>query len=182
MHNVTLEQKFKKALKSKNESEILNVFEECYNQYYKLIYFVIIRYISNHDTLELINDVFLSFFNHLDKIKFDNIKSYLVAIAKNKVINFIKQKENSPTIIFDDSFIYQINYPISNDYEIILQQMKTVLSDFAIEIILQHVIYDKTFKQISNEYHKPLNTIISIYNRAIKKFKGVYKKWNVLIY
>ena len=49
--------------------------------------------------------------------------------------------------------------------------MKTFLNDFEIEVIIKHNLNGKSFKQLSIEYNKTLNTILSIYHRALKKFK-----------
>ena len=49
--------------------------------------------------------------------------------------------------------------------------MKLFLNDFEIKIIIKHNINGDSFKQLAKEYKKPLNTILSIYHRALKKFK-----------
>ena len=51
------------------------------------------------------------------------------------------------------------------------------LNDIEIEIIIQHIIYDYSFKELSKIYNKPINTIISIYNRAKKKLKERYESY-----
>ena len=48
--------------------------------------------------------------------------------------------------------------------------MEHCLTTFETEIILKHVVYDYTFKELGILYNKPLNTIISTYHRAVKKF------------
>jgi DNA-directed RNA polymerase specialized sigma24 family protein len=54
--------------------------------------------------------------------------------------------------------------------------MEKYLNNNEIDIIIQHSIYDYSFKELSLKYNKSINTIISIYHRAIKKYlKGVGK-------
>ena len=54
--------------------------------------------------------------------------------------------------------------------------MKKVLSDEEINIIILHLIYDYTFKELADKYNKPISSISSVYSRALKKFKkGVNK-------
>ena len=55
--------------------------------------------------------------------------------------------------------------------------MKLFLNDDEIEIILKYNIDSYTFKELSLELNKSINTIISIYNRSIKKFKKGVKKY-----
>ena len=57
------------------------------------------------------------------------------------------------------------------EYESIIEKMKMFLSELEIEIILKHNIDGYSFKEIANEYNRPVNTILSIYNRSLKKFK-----------
>ena len=54
--------------------------------------------------------------------------------------------------------------------------MKKVLSEEEINIIILHLIYDYTFKELADKYHKPISTISSVYNRALKKFKKGVKE------
>lgn len=56
-----------------------------------------------------------------------------------------------------------------------MTKMKRFLNNFEIEIIIKHNIDGYSFKELSIEYNKPLNTIISIYHRGLKKFKDVNK-------
>lgn len=73
-----VEENLKYALRTKDKRIINQVFEEIYYEYGHLIGFVISQYVKNKsDVEELINDVFLNFFNNLDKIKIKNIKAYL---------------------------------------------------------------------------------------------------------
>ena len=90
-----LEERMKYALRVKDKKLLDEVFKDIYNEYFHLIGFVISEYVNNkNDVEELINDVFLSFFNNLDKIKLKNIKAYLTKTAKNKAIDFIRCNKN----------------------------------------------------------------------------------------
>lgn len=171
-----LEQKLKHVLNSNDENSIHQVFEEIYNKYNKLVYFIIIKYIKNTDDVkDLVQDTFIGFYNNL-KNDIRNIKYYLTTSAKNKAINFVRQQNK---VIFDDEFIFKTEgkaKEINIEYQEIIKKMEVILISVEIEIILQHVIYDLTFKEIAIKYNMNLNTVISIYNRAIKKFKKGVKE------
>lgn len=174
---MTLEQKLKHALKSKDSSAIHLVFEEIYCTYGKLIYFTIMQYVKNNmDVEDFTQEVFLSFFNNLRKTEIKNIKYYLVVSAKNRAINFIKSHQNK--FILDENIIYSLEQvdDKNENYILIISNMKKYLNNNEIDIIIQHSIYDYSFKELSLKYNKSINTIISIYHRAIKKYlKGVSK-------
>ena len=80
-----LERKLKSALNTNDLEQIEIVFEEIYNTYYKLIYFCININVKNHqDVEELVDDVFINFYNNINKIDISNIKYYLTKSAKNR--------------------------------------------------------------------------------------------------
>lgn len=169
---MTLEKRMKRAIKSNDIRIIHEVFEEIYVTYGKLVYFKIMQYVSNKlDVEELTQDVFVSFYNNLKCTDILDIKYYLVASAKNKAVDFIKKKK--VVLQSDDRVIFETEDIVDNymEYDDIIEIMKCFLNEFEIEIIIKHIIDDLSFKQLSIQYKKPLNTIISIYHRALKKFK-----------
>lgn len=170
-----LEQKLKHALKSNKEALIHEVFEDIYNEYNKLVCFIIKRYVKNNeDVKDLTQDTFISFYNNLNDNMYD-IKSYLVVSAKNKSLNFLKSQN---VVINDDEYIYNIysKEEINSEYKEIIEKMSEYLTQFEIEIILQHTINDLSFKEISEKFNRNINTVLSLYNRALKKFKKGVKK------
>ena len=174
---MNFENKLKQALKSNSIEQIYSVFSEIYYFYYRLVYFTIMKYISIHNDIEdLAQDVFVDFFNNLN-IKIDNIKYYLLTSAKNKSINYLKSKSNN--IEYSDLIKYKNIAECTNNknYDDLINRFKQYLNDFEIEIIIQHIIYEYSFKELSKIYNKPINTIISIYNRAKKKLKERYESY-----
>jgi len=173
---MTLEKKLKQTIYSNDINLIHEVFDEIYSTYGRLVYFKIAQYINNQqDIEELTQDVFISFYNSCFKTSINNIKYYLMQSAKNKSLDYIKSKKEN--IILDENKIYEEKDYIDVNYEEVIEKMKLFLNDDEIEIILKHNIDGYTFKELSLELNKSINTIISIYNRSIKKFKKGVKKY-----
>ena len=170
---MTIEKKLNKALKTKDENLIHSIFEEIYKEYGKLVYFKIMEYIKEEESAkDLMQDVFVSFFNNINFIKLESIKYYLLTSAKNKSINYLKNKNNN-TVIYED-YIYNLEEAKNIDnikYKNVLYKMREILTDFEIKIVLRHTLDDISFKKLSKEYGKSINTILSTYFRAIKKIK-----------
>lgn len=171
------------ALKKSDEGEVKRIFEIIYNHYYKLVYFCIAKYINEEETIkELTNDAFLNFFENIANIN-SSIKYYLLTIAKNIAKNYLNKKNNF--ILVNDELI--INYPdysvCSNEvYTKLIDDLKAVLTNQEVEIIIKHVVDGMTFKELENIYHIKAKTINKMYERAIKKFKNsersvYYEKW-----
>jgi len=167
---VSLENKLSKAIKQKNPDKIEQVFEEIYYEYGKLVGFIISKYVSKKEDIEeLVDDVFISFSKIMLKNEINNIKYYLVTQAKNASINFLNKKDNKIEIIYDEIYLSSNTYEQSKYYEIVYE-MKQVLTELEVNIILLHTIYNYSFDDISNKLNKPLSSIASIYRRAITKF------------
>ena len=168
---MNLELQLKNALKSNSIDNIHNVFSKIYSFYSRLVYFTIMKYVDNQsDIEELTQDVFVDFFNNLDN-KIDNIKYYLLTSAKNKAIDYLKSKKHNIEYTDFSQFRNIEDDSINKNYDNLLSAFKNYLSDFEIDILIQHIIYDLTFKELSTIYNKPLNTIKTIYLRAKKKIK-----------
>lgn len=166
-----VEESLKYALRTKDKKIINQAFEEIYYEYGHLIGFVISQYVKNKsDVEELINDVFLNFFNNLDKIKIKNIKAYLTKIAKNKAIDYLRENKNK--YILENELVLKAGENDNSLYLLIINDMKSLLNDEEIDIIIEHVIYDVSFKTLARKYNKPISTISTKYYQAIQKYKA----------
>ena len=172
-----LEERMKYALRVKDKKLLDEVFKDIYNEYFHLIGFVISEYVNNkNDVEELINDVFLSFFNNLDKIKLKNIKAYLTKTAKNKAIDFIRCNKNK--YLLENKIVNNRPSFDNSLYYLIVNDMKRVLTVEEIDIIILHVVYDLSFKSIAKKYKLPITTISTKYYQAIKKYKDGGNSWD----
>ena len=168
---MNFEKELKLALKSNSIEQIHSVFEKIYSFYVRLVHFTISKYISSPSVIEeLTQDVFIVFFNHLNS-SINNIKYYLLITAKNKSIDYLKS--NNSKIEYSDLKLYRniIDESNSINYTDIINRLKEYLNDFEIEILIEHILYGYSFKELSKKYNKPLNTIKSIYLRAKNKIK-----------
>lgn len=162
----------KKIKKAKKEERNI-LLEEIYNEYYKLVCFIISKYIRNRsDIEELANDVFIKFFQNIYSIR-SSIKYYLTTTAKNTSINFLKQKNKN--VVFDDELVFSIKddkHSSNENYYEIIDYLKTFLTEKEIDIILNHVIYEMTFKNISELFKISENTVKTTYYRSLEKIKS----------
>ncbi len=164
------EKELKKALISDDRILLEKVFEEIYNEYHNLIIYIVSKYINNElDIEEILNDVFFYFFKNIFKTEMTNIKYYLVQSAKNLTINHLKKKKIN--VVYDEEIV--LTKVGSNDsiYNEIINELKEILNEYEINIIVLHDIYNYSFKELANKYNKSYDSIKSTYNRSIKKFK-----------
>ena len=156
-------------LKSNDEEKIRHSFKCVYEKYYKLVCFCISQYVkTKEDVEEIANDTFISFFNNIHNIDISkNIKYYILTTAKNNAINFVK-KQSRYTLLSDE---HLKNIPYEEKYESndIINYLKEVLNNEELSILIDHLLYGYSFKEIAINTNKSINTIMSKYRRSLKK-------------
>lgn len=179
-----IEKELKKAIASQDINAIHIAFESIYNEYYKLICFVVMKYVDNPlDVEDITQDTFVSFFNHINSVK--NIKYYLLKIAENKSFEYLKKNKPLEFISVDDIDYFQqedkYDFYKSEAYDEILATMKKILNDKELNIIIEHCIYDMKFSDIAKKYDLSINTVLSTYHRGIKKMRKGASKYEKII-
>ena len=161
-----------KKLKSYNEEEIRYSFNCVYNKYFKLVCFCISQYISSkEDVEEIANDTFISLFNNINKLEENkNLKYYLLTIAKNNAISFLRKYSKYSSL--SDELINLIPYEEDFHSNDLIEQLKEVLSKDELMILIEHLIYGYSFKEISIKNNVSINTITSKYRRTLTKAKN----------
>ena len=162
---MSLEKLLLSALKSREKIKIEQIFNEIYRTYIKLVYFIVAQYVDNQlDIEEICNDVFLNFFNHLDKIKVKNIKYYLVTSAKNTSLNFLRKEKYQYIPIKKE-------VEISEKNKIICCFLNDCLDEDEKWIIFEHLYLNKPLRLIAKEKNINPNTLKSRYRRILIKLK-----------
>ena len=168
-----------KELKSDDQNVRVRAFNDIYNYYFKLVCFCISQYIDNKEDIEEIaDDTFINFFNnidHLDETK--NIKYYILTTAKNNAINALR-RNNKYTTLSDEELVNIPYYDYKETNET-LEILKKVLNEEELLIVINHLIYGYSFKEISSKQKISINTIMSKYRRAIKKAYKYLKELNL---
>ena len=165
-----VDKQFFAAIRSGDRERIDKTFGQVYVTYVKLVAFVVGKYICDKETVkEITNDTFLNLFNHAGSVR-GSIKYYLVVSARNAAINHLKKQKT-------EGYEVPLEYATERPYKEyggrseVIDDLKKVLSAEQTDIILLHVAEGYSFKEIAAMKNKNLNTIITIYNRAIKKYK-----------
>ena len=172
-----IEKKLKDAINSNEKKDLEFVFEEIYYLYYKLIYFCISTFIDNHqDIEELVDDVFVNFYNNINKREFTSIKYYLTTSAKNISLNFLRNNKNKKYILDETAVYTHVENSLNNDCEIITK-LQEFLTEEELYILLEHNIYGKKLVQLAEEFSINSVNMRVKYYRIIKKCKkGIGEK------
>ena len=169
---MNIERRLVDALEKNDLIKIEKVFNDIYNSNYKLVYFCVANFIKNkEDILELVDDVFINFYNHIHNINVDgSIKYYLTRSAKNLSINFIKK--NNKEISIEDKYLENLSY-VKMEYidNSLFNDIKKILTEEDYNIIFNHIVMGYSLIEIAKEMDESKNTIKSKYRRALLKLK-----------
>ena len=157
------------------------LYEKYYKEYKNLVGYVISLYVNKKEDIEdLIDEVFIEFFNNYKNIKI-NKKSYLTTISKNKAINFLKKNNLSEKNYQLDENSYFVPIETTNtEYYKLEDIMKKILDDLSIDIILKHINDDLSFKEIAKILNLKEATIKTKYYRGLKEINKYYKEHDLL--
>lgn len=166
-----LSRQLNSALRSNDHEKISYVFESIYHSYYRLIGYVISKYVKDTNIVnDLISDTFVKFYKAMFNTKIRNIKYYLVTIAKNLAITYLKDIKKVD-IVYDDDIVFSVEDENDSKYSSLVEDLKKVLDEEEVKIILLHVLYDYSFKDISGKLGISLSTVKSKYYRGIEKVR-----------
>jgi len=118
---------------------------------------------------------------------YENAKLYVpmgkplawIFTIENNIINRYFQIKNKHEIINDDIVNNYADESFVEDKIItnnLLINLLNNLNDFEKEVISLHIVSGLKFREISKILDKPLSTVLSKYNRAIKKLQKIAKK------
>ena len=118
-------------------------FEQIYNQYYKLVFYVSYNLVKDQELAQdIMQDTFISFMNHIeDYDEQGKVKQYLTTISKNLSLNALKKKTNKEILDEDAISLYS-----SQDMELEKVKLKLTLnhtlSTEESNIVTLKILYD----------------------------------------
>jgi RNA polymerase sigma-70 factor (ECF subfamily) len=164
-------------------------------QYLKPVYYFVYRYVNNvAEAEDVTQDVFIRMWRNAEK--FDgrkNFKTWLFSIAKNASIDYFRKSRlvsgGKKTLVFSD-FMNEEGGNVIEDGIIdpsplpdevferagtasVLTEAREKLSPSYQAVISKRHNDNLTFREISESFNEPLNTIKSRYRRALIEFKRI---------
>jgi RNA polymerase sigma-70 factor (ECF subfamily) len=170
---MSIEKRLINALDRLDQSKIEDLFKEIYDSNYKLVYFCVANFIKNKlDIEEIVDDVFINFYNHVNNINIDgSIKYYLTRSAKNACINFLKKNERKE-INIDTKYLENITYvELKYNDNNLFCEIKNILDEDEYNIIFNYIVMGYSLVEIASLMNVSKNTIKSKYRRALIKLK-----------
>ena len=152
-------------------------FELLYDKMYKLVYLVCLGVVKNEASAQdLAQDTFITVWNKSSEFKGGSYKAWILTIAKNKSLNYIKK--NSRVIPVGQDYELDAMYscePSSLEDSIILKLVLHELDEMDAQIVLLKLSGMK-MKEIAELFEIPRGTASWRYSEALKKLKKILTK------
>ncbi len=150
-------------------------FEQLYNLTYKPVFSFLLSLTANQeDAKDLLQETFLRVLGsaHLYKEQ-GNLMAWIMKIGRNLFLMEQRKRREIP-VSEEELRTEQLNFDAISDREtrILMEQLFRVLTEDEREIVVLHAIAGFRHKEIAEMMDIPLGTILSKYNRAMKKLKN----------
>ena len=170
---MTDEKRLYSAIRSGKRDEPKATFQYLYTKYKPLVCFITARYLKEKADIEdVVQETFVRFFNHAGDVR-TSVRSYLTVCAKNLALDM--RKKNGKVVPMDEEgFPSEMPEDIDRNggFEALIFDMKRVLSEEDIRIILLHLIEDLRFGDIAVKLEQNERTVKTKYYRALKKYRN----------
>ncbi len=157
-------------------------FEHIFKSYYSDIYNFVYHYVMERDDSEdLVQDVFISFFEKHKTIPEEiNTKQYLLAMAKNRCISFLRHKNviDRNNLKYFESLIFSTTSEYDTTYDDLFTKLNLAmdnLSDLQKQIV-QMKLAGKNYEEISNELEVTHSQVHKNIKKAYMKIRSFIDK------
>ena len=148
-------------------------FEEFYNATYRGLYsFIYSRTKNHHTTEDILEDTYAKFRANIHKYKRGtNIIAWICQIGKNISIDYFRKVNREGEEELLDNYEYPQNDTNIDDKLYVHQLLNRCLNQEDREIVIKHILWGYTFREIAEDLKKPIGTIVWKYNEALKILK-----------
>lgn len=171
-----------------------SAFKQLYDTHSPRVLSLLLRLVGNRDDAEeLVQDVFLSFWNHAESLRGESkLSTWLYRVAVNRAINFKKRggllfqiKQLFSLETDEESLIDRLPASESDspDRQLEMKQAQTQLADLLAtlperqrEVFLFHKLEGLSYNEIAEELHVTLGTVESLMHRAKENLQKVMLK------
>lgn len=166
-----------KKLKNKDE----DAFVYIYNQTKAAVYSVVMNVLHDRtQTEDVMQEVYITMVKSINSYQ-ENGKflSWLLMIAKNKAIDHYRRNKNTEVLFDPTEGENEYLLADNNTHETFSLEANYLLSILDAdekEVVLLKIVSDMKFREISDHLQKPLETVIWLYNKAIKKMQEEAKE------
>lgn len=151
-----------------------SAFNEVYEAYEKFLYFLIFSIVKNQEIAkDILQDVFVKVFVESQSLRYaKNFHAWIIKIAKNSALTMAKKLNRY--VPLEESHLEKYvmeSYTVEYNFD-----LPTLFSAEDNLIVIYHLVYGISFKEIATILSTTIDRVVSRYYRIIKKIKAIYKE------
>jgi RNA polymerase sigma factor (sigma-70 family) len=161
-----------KALEHGDSDEIRQVASEVFEAYKNLIFTIAFGILGNKEEAEdALIEAFVSFYSTLHEQGVIDRPKYYLATSVRRIAYRMKEKSERSSELDEES--EGENDVHTHDFEAfeLSERLRRLWGKEEAEIVVDHVIYDLSFREIGAKKGKTLFAVAGLYKRAIEKAK-----------
>lgn len=126
-----------------------------------------------HDAEDVLQDCFISIYDSAAEYRsYGKPMAWIITIVKNLCLKKLRDRKKEPEPLSDNTDIsFSDNGSVTAEDKILLTMCMNVLSDEERQIVVLHAVSGFRHKEIAQILSMQLSTVLSKYNRALKKLR-----------
>jgi len=155
------------------QKEFEKLMSTCKNALERLVFYKVNNKTDGEDILQA---VYLAAFSKFDTLgNKDKFKTWIIAIARNKINDFYREKARTLELPLDENICYETSFSrIGLTVDEVVNETLTSLADKEKQILYLHYIKQKSQKEIAKTLGIPLGTVKSRLYTAKRRFREKY--------
>ncbi len=173
--NIFLDNCLSKIANCKDSEALSKLYEKTSSGVYALALSILK---NTHDAQDVLHDCYIKIFMHAAKYKSNNKPmAWIITIAKNLCLQKLRNKKNHAQVPLEDWDAYFTHNPlVSEDDRHVLCACMAQLTDEERQIIVLYAVSGFKHREIAQILGINLSTVLSKYNRSLKKLKILLTK------
>lgn len=155
------------------QKEFEELLSTCKNALERLVFYKVNNKTDGEDILQA---VYLTAFSKFDTLSNkDKFKTWIIAIARNKINDFYREKAKTLELPLDENICYETSFSrIGLTVDEVVNETLSSLADKEKQILYLHYIKQKSQKEIAKTLGIPLGTVKSRLYTAKRSFREKY--------
>ena len=164
------------ALQNGNTDSLKLLYETIKGDVYA---FALSKVTNKYDADDILQDTFVRIYENANLyVPKGKPMSWIMTIEMNVINRFYNLRNRNENV--NEEVVINTSSPIDIEEKIInselVKELLDKLNETEREVISLHLVSGLKFREIADLLNKPLSTVLSKYNRAIKKLKEIVKE------
>lgn len=153
-------------------------FRSLYDQYFEPVCLFLCYYTRDSAAIEdVVQDVFVSLWENKDYLEIQYVKTYLYNAARNRMINYLRNKENRVVLLSEWMKRKETEEASSDCYDmeefsVLLSRAINQLPDRCKDIFILNKEHKLTYQQIADRHHISIKTVEIHMSNAFKRIRN----------